>query len=96
MTHQELEEYSKAEKEVARMERLLDKWCEMTRFPHKERLASHINHRYVKLQLLDDKDHRGRYQRSLDLLKDAEACGHYKDIVVLVHCRETQRGKLHF
>jgi hypothetical protein len=78
MTHQELEDYSKAKEELAGMERLLDKWCEMTQFPHKQTLAPHISLRYAQIELLDDSDHRSRYRQSLMLLKDAEACGHYR------------------
>ena len=78
MTYQELEEYSKASEELVVMERLIDDWCEMTQFPRKKRLSHHINLRYVKIGLLDDADHRSRYEQSLELLKDAEASGHYR------------------
>lgn len=78
MTQQELEDYSKAKEELDRMERLLGEWCEMTQFPHKERFAPYISLRYARIQLLDDNNHRSRYKQSLELLMDAEACGHYR------------------
>ncbi|KAH7111195.1 CHAT domain-containing protein [Dactylonectria macrodidyma] len=78
MTHQELEDYSETKEELSRTECLLDKWCEVTQFAHKEGLGAFISIRYAQIQLLDDNDHRSRYMQSLELLKDADASGHYR------------------